>query len=382
MNGIEMDKAGAMTTVQRPVIIRERQPGMAVTRIVFPTHQELHLSLLPISGEEPLAMVSRLVGQLRAKGAVVVRHEIFGSLAIYAETMSALRDEVEVLDWPVTWVEGKTTATRTICGMHIYAVIGKRVETIYRKAQPVARIFSDGSFKHCVFGGIVSSNQKASRPAQYHDVFERLVDILSESGMNMTNVVRTWFFLDDILGWYGEFNQVRNEFYHRHNVYDGLVPASTGIGGRNPTGSALVIGAWAVQPENELATVREVVSPLQCSATDYGSSFSRAVLMDGGGLQRLLISGTASIKPGGQSAHDGDLDKQIEMSMEVTGAILKSCGFNFNDVTRATGYFKARHNAASFKWSIGQRQQFVITEADICRPELLFEIELDAVFVS
>jgi enamine deaminase RidA (YjgF/YER057c/UK114 family) len=209
-----------------------------------------------------------------------------------------------------------------------------------------------------------------------------LSDILSEAGMDMTNVVRTWFFLDDIQGWYGDFNEVRNDFFKRKKIFDGLVPASTGIGGRNPAGSALVAGAWAVQPQNESATVREAASPLQCPAMNYGSAFSRAVLMEGGGLRRLLISGTASIEPGGQSVNCGDLRKQIEISQEVIQAILNSSGFDFNDVARATGYFKDYPVVPFFDWSDGRCRQTLNVQADICRPELLFEIELDAICVG
>jgi enamine deaminase RidA (YjgF/YER057c/UK114 family) len=144
----------------------------------------------------------------------------------------------------------------------------------------------------------------------------------------------------------------------------------------------LVAGAWAIQTQNESAIVREAASPLQCPAMNYGSAFSRAILMEGKGLRRLLISGTASIELGGQSINCGDLQKQIKMSLEVIQAILKSRGFDFSDVTRATGYFKDCLDASSSDWSDGRCRQTLIVQADICRPELLFEIEVDAILAS
>jgi enamine deaminase RidA (YjgF/YER057c/UK114 family) len=378
MNEIDVNRAEAPMLVQKPAIDRETRPGMDVTRVSFPTHQELHLSLRPIPGERPLAMVSRLAGWLKDCDATVVRHEVFGSLTVYAETMRALRRDVDEFAWPVTWVEGKTTSKLAIAGMHVFAVAGTRVETLYQEGRTVGRIFSDGCFKHCFLGGISSLKPNPSKSNECREVLERLADILSTAGMDMTHVVRTWFFLEDILGWYGDFNRVRNEFFHRKKVFHGLVPASTGIGGRNPAGSALLAGLWAVQPVNELATVREVGSPLQGSAMKYGSAFSRAVLMEGGGWRRLLVSGTASIEPGGRSVHGGDLTRQIRTSREVTQALLESCGFDSDDVTRATGYLKDRQDALSAGWCGGQSRQCVIVPADICRPELLFEIELDA----
>ena len=171
---------------------------------------------------------------------------------------------------------------------------------------------------------------------------------------------------------------MRNEFFHRKKVFQGLVPASTGIGGRNPDGAALVAGLWAAQPVNESARVREVGSPLQGSALKYGSAFSRAVLMEGAGWRRLLVSGTASIDPGGRSVHGGDLARQIGTSMKVTEALLESCGFDSDDITRATGYLKDRQDVSSAGGCGGQSRQLMFVQADICRPELLFEIELDA----
>ncbi|MGD0614223.1 MAG: RidA family protein, partial [Verrucomicrobiota bacterium] len=369
--------------VQRPAIVQETRPGMDVTRILFQAHQELHLSLRPIPGEKPLGMASRLASVLKAHDARVVRHEVFGSRAVYAETMQALQREIGEFDWPVTWVGGEIHSETGIYGMHVFAVAGTPRETVWQDGQPVGRIFSDGCFKHCILGGITSSKPNALKSDQCRELLERLAAILGEAGMDMTNVVRTWFFLDDIFGWYGDFNRARNEFFSRTKVFSGLVPASTGIGGQNPLGSALVAGVWAVRAETESATVREVVSPLQCPATNYGSAFSRAILMEAEGWGRLLVSGTASIGPGGETVHGGDLMKQIETSMAVTQAILKSCGFDYADVTRAIAYFKNAQEdstlASGKEWLEEKCPHTIVAQADICRPDLLFEIELDAI---
>jgi enamine deaminase RidA (YjgF/YER057c/UK114 family) len=128
-----------------------------------------------------------------------------------------------------------------------------------------------------------------------------------------------------------------------------------------------------------------VPSPQQCSSLEYGSAFNRAVLIDMSAGRRLLVSGTASIEPNGRSAHVGDLHKQIALTMEVAHAILASRGFNFSDVTRATAYFKNIQDAPAFDaWRREQKVKpfpLVTAESTICRDELLFEIELDALVV-
>jgi len=297
--------------------------------------------------------------------------------------LRALRHELGSVDWPVTWVEGSGSGDGGISGMHIFAVAGIRVNTILQAGKVVGRVFSDGLARHCLLGNLVSSNPSDSKSAQGLGMFDRLEQALLETGMDLTNVARTWLFLDDILSWYGEFNVVRTAFFREKRLLNGLLPASTGIGGRNPAGAAIVGGAWAVQTTDESIVVRAVPSPRQRSSLEYGSAFSRAVLIDTPAGRRLFVSGTASIKSDGASAHVGDLHKQIALTMEVVQAIMESCGFKFSDVIRATAYFRNVHNVSSLDaWF--QRQKispfsFVAVESTICRDELLFELELDAV---
>ena len=198
-----------------------------------------------------------------------------------------------------------------------------------------------------------------------------------------SDVIRTWFYNDDILSWYGEFNRVRSAHYSDIDFRIGALPASTAVLGRNPEGAALTVAGWAVRPLRGRPVAREVISPLQCPAHAYGSSFSRAVELESGGARRLFISGTASILPDGRTAWIGDPKRQIDLSMEVIEAILKSRGMSFADVTRASAYFK--QSAFHFwfqEWMThGNLDSKVVVpmHCDICRDDLLFELELDAV---
>jgi enamine deaminase RidA (YjgF/YER057c/UK114 family) len=98
--------------------------------------------------------------------------------------------------------------------------------------------------------------------------------------------------------------------------------------------------------------------------------------------RRLLISGTASIAPGGHTLWQGDLRQQIRHTMEVVEVILASRGFGFLDITRATAYFKNRADMPDFPaWCAARDLRslpVVITQCGICREELLFELEADA----
>ena len=123
-------------------------------------------------------------------------------------------------------------------------------------------------------------------------------------------------------------------------------------------------------------------SPLQCPAPAYGSCFSRAVEIVTPGWRRIFISGTASIAPKGESVCAGDMDGQIDLTMQVVRAILVSREMDYADVTRATAYLRNPADAPIFnRWchKLGLvNWPLVTTQAVVCRDELLFEIELDA----
>jgi enamine deaminase RidA (YjgF/YER057c/UK114 family) len=102
--------------------------------------------------------------------------------------------------------------------------------------------------------------------------------------------------------------------------------------------------------------------------------------------RRLLVSGTASIAPGGQTAHVGDPRRQIELTMEVVEAILRAREMTLADTTRATVYFKSAADLPLFAAWCARHSCDTLPAVhaccDICRDDLLFEIELDALKVT
>jgi enamine deaminase RidA (YjgF/YER057c/UK114 family) len=198
--------------------------------------------------------------------------------------------------------------------------------------------------------------------------------------MHFRHVVRTWFYNQDILDWYAEFNQARTAFFQQHGIT--RMPASTGIGASNAGGAALVAQAIAVQPKTRAVRVRRVDSPLQSEACTYGSAFSRAMEVADRTGRLLYISGTASILPNGETVHTGNVAGQIEKTMEVVGAILTQNGMSFFDATRAIAYFRHQEHIPLWEQYCRIRQlpplPIILAQCDICRDNLLFEIELDA----
>lgn len=356
---------------------------MAFVALEHPPIRELHLSLLAKSGDSIGELMDRLANVLEENQAAVVRQFVFGSITAHAGTVDAMRRCLGDVNWPVTWVEGDSCTGAPIAGMQIHAIGGAPVQTLTCEGRVIGRTFDDGEAKHCLLGDIGPVHAKTAAPDQARETFDNLEAALGLAGMTVKDVRRTWLFLDDILSWYGPFNTARNAFFARNELRTGDFPASTGVGGRNPRGTALALSAWAVSPHNRATRVQMVTSPMQCPAIAYGSAFSRAVEIVSSHYSHLLVSGTASIEPDGRTAHVGDIRGQIELTMQVVGAILQSHGRNFADVTRATAYFKSASDFPQFAaWchqhGLGELP-VVAACCDICRPELLFEIELDAI---
>jgi len=248
-------------------------------------------------------------------------------------------------------------------------------------ARVIGTLHESADATYCFFEELAPADLTASREEQTLSIFETIERVLHAEGMEFGHLVRTWFYLDKILDWYDGFNAARTPFLKARGAFDGLVPASTGIGIANRFGAAVVAGALAIKPKG--ATVQEVASPLQCSALAYKSSFSRAVEVARAGRRELYISGTASIEPGGKTAHLGDTKAQIDLTMDVVAAILQSRQMDWSHTTRAIAYIKDPGDAplfANYLRAHGlEKMPLTWMHSDVCRDDLLFELELDAV---
>ncbi|HRR34617.1 MAG TPA: hypothetical protein P5026_10990 [Kiritimatiellia bacterium] len=265
-----------------------------------------------------------------------------------------------------------------------FVVGGTEPRLIRRHGCTVGVVYRDNFAEYCLLTGVLPPDPAASREAQTTAVFEGIEDALADAGMTFANVARTWLYMDNILDWYDPFNRARDAFFRSRAVYDGLVPASTGIGSANLCGSAITACAIAVKPHVPGAvTVEALPSPLQCAALEYGSSFSRAVEIGTPEYRTLLVSGTASIEPGGATAWVGDVPRQIQLTMDVVEAILASRGMSWRDATRAVMYLKKASYMPEWQaWLRAHRLEdlpLITVEADVCRDDLLVELEVDAV---
>lgn len=284
--------------------------------------------------------------------------------------------------WPMMWLQGDVCPGTHVAGAQAFFLEGTEVRRIALGGRVVGSCWSDEDADYCLLAGLLPAELSADRSGQTHSSFEQIEAALREVGMDFSHVVRTWFYLDELLDWYDEFNVVRTAFFETRGVFDRLIPASTGIGAGNPTGAALTSGALAIRPRHDRVRIREVGSPLQNPATEYRSSFSRAVEIGFPNRRVLTISGTASIDPDGKTVHQDDVVKQIHLTLDVVEGILKSRGMVWRDTTRAVAYFNDIHDLPTFDAICTERGISALplapAHATVCRADLLFELELDA----
>lgn len=344
---------------------------------------EVFATVLPESGEDVHSVVKRTRRFLQELEAVPVRMHVFGAADSHPAFIDAIKSDIGEVVWPLTYVEGNDCSGGPLAGIQLHAVAGITVETIEHGGEPIGRVFEDEYARYCYLGDLRSDDTSLSRTEQGRESFVRMEDGLTLADMDLKDLVRTWLFIDDILDWYDDFNRMRDEFFEENGMFDRFLPSSTGIGGANPQGAAVAACAVALKPLKDGVSVQEVLSPLQCPAHDYGSAFSRAAEIATPDYQCVLVSGTASIEPEGTTVHVGDTNAQIDLTLRVVDEILKSRGLEFSDTTRANAYFKHQNDASSFgdfcaKFGIPETR-VVVSHDDVCRDDLLFEIELDTI---
>lgn len=346
------------------------------------TEHFLQLQVAP--GGDPAELFSRLDRMLRDLGSpVVVRVSILGEINTQDTEHLQQRYCYDCAHCALHARSARADGGCPVAGVFVQAVSGAQVRPLWLGAALVGHSVTDAHARYAILDGLLPE-RNLTPIDQAAQLFQRMEDALAQVDMTFADhVARTWFYLDDILDWYGDFNQARDQFFRARGVFDKRVPASTGIGGANRAGAAIRGDLLAVQPLHPDVVVQPVPSPLQCPALEYGSSFARAMEILTPDLQRLTVSGTASIAPEGHTLHVGDVDAQIDLSMRVVHAILEARGLSWEHSVRAVGYTKNRADFDRYRaWADRNglaELPVALVQNDVCRDDLLFELELDAV---
>ena len=251
----------------------------------------------------------------------------------------------------------------------------------YRRAGPL--LFGVIEFDENFFAGAESPLQAATEEA-----YRRIFRLIEREGL--PHLWRVWNYLADInresdgLERYRQFNIGRQDaFLEFSRGATGNVPAACAIGlAGGPLSIAFMAGNQPAVP---------VENPRQVSAYNYPASygprsptFSRAALVYLPGQEILFISGTASIV-GHQTVHPGDVAGQCAESLANVAAVLAEASAASRGVAYRLENLSYRvyvRHADDFavvrdmlQARLGAATEIVYLQADICRSDLLIEIE-------
>lgn len=256
------------------------------------------------------------------------------------------------------------------------------------------RLISKDGCTELMTGGIVPRFDGGSTFEQSKDIFDGIGKMLSGNGFKPSDIYRQWNYipgitvLNDGSQNYQEFNDARSIFYGNDN-WTGGYPAATGIG---TSAGGVVVEICAIKGE-QCANL-PIDNPLQIAAHSYSQKvldgkvieqlnerttpkFERARLLG----NTIHISGTAAIK-GERSNFGTDAVEQAAETMEIMDRLtsrenvpVENSGSEY-DLLRV--YVKRESDIPAvckymqFHYPAVQKHYLI---ADVCRPELLIEIE-------
>jgi len=236
--------------------------------------------------------------------------------------------------------------------------------------------------------------------------FRRMQALLSQAGVHFEQVIRTWLYLGDIVGpegetqRYKEMNRARSDFYQSFRFARDIVlpgfrgevyPASTGIGA---DGRDILMSCIAFATERSDIRAVPLENPRQVSAFQYSAKygikspkFCRAMALSCGPYATILISGTASIT-GSETQHIGDPEAQTHETLDNIQALISEenlarhgmpgLGTTLEGLALVRVYIKRPEDYPVVRRACERRLgelPTIYAIADVCRPELLVEIE-------
>ncbi len=348
------------------------------------------------SAENAADLYGRIAEFLADVGADIVQERCYAAPEAHGEIAAARGEAFERRKIDGEGVlcfvgEAPCGGAAAIAGVQLWAARGEdgapRVARFVADGRPAGRTFRNACLCYTALPCVGPRRELGAERARGEhalSMFNEAGRLLECAGLAYRDVIRTWIYVPELLAWYDELNAARRRVFRESGLIDGggtsWLPASTGIQGRGPAGRACTMGLLAASRVNGASVrVEMVASPGQCEAFDYGSAFSRAVEVRDERYSQMYISGTASIDAGGSSVHAGDVERQTAHTLGVIRELLAARGHTLADVAHLTAFLKGPEHLEGFRRAAAREgidcRLAVETVADVCRRELLVEIE-------
>jgi enamine deaminase RidA (YjgF/YER057c/UK114 family) len=276
------------------------------------------------------------------------------------------------------------TSLKCILELHLDTNQGEEV-TVPRKI-PGSSCFDFDGVRHVQLMSIapqVAPGNGTSFEALTYDMFEQANHALGEYGLSFSDVARTWVHVSDIDNNYAAMNRARNRFFRERGLK--WSPASTCVQAV-PVGvaSPVALDVYALAASGGTPFTLDVLhSSAMGEASSYGVAFSRAIRIRQRDVERLFVSGTASIDARGHVVSVGDVRGQLDRMFRNLTSLLGKANFDCSNIRSATTYLKhadylADYVRAASTHGLAPTIPCGIVVANICRPEWLCEVEVFA----
>jgi enamine deaminase RidA (YjgF/YER057c/UK114 family) len=218
--------------------------------------------------------------------------------------------------------------------------------------------------------------------SQTQAIFDSLNSLIEQNGMSLLdNGIRTWVYVRDLDNHYKDMVRARREYFAAHGLTDNTrYLASTGILGMTYSPERIVsVDSLSVGGLAAGQVVRmEALSHLRPTIL-YGVTFERGLRVRFGDRSHLYISGTASINSEGEVLHEGDAELQTRRAVENVRALLEAQSATFDNLAYVIAYVRNVHDSQQVRKvldaALGGKVPLVLTEAAVCRPTWLMELE-------
>lgn len=275
----------------------------------------------------------------------------------------------------------------------------------YKEFEDVQYLVIDSDDRRSVLIGGVRSDLSNSIRKQSDDIFRKIETILSDEHLHIEDIVRQWNYigritaLEDNVQNYQAFNDARSIFYNKADWSKHGYPAATGIG---MDCAGVIVELIATQQKSKAVQIKPIDNPMQIAAHKYSQEvligknderlcnkstpkFERAKAVSCEHGYTCFVSGTAAIR-GEDSLTGKSCACQTNMTIEnidllISGDNLEKYGIHINEAApmdfarvyvKNANEYKETQECVNNKW---KKVKALYVKADVCRDELLVEIE-------
>ncbi|AEY64863.1 endoribonuclease L-PSP [Clostridium sp. BNL1100] len=333
--------------------------------------------------------------EILTKYNITVFHErFFGTSKFYHDVQKIRAEELKLntQDKCFSYIEGSPYWGEGISGINVHGIIlcDEEIKDVEFNGIVCGKLYKTDAVDYMLVH-TVHGNKESDYYGQTYEMFQSMIQVLNKYDFQLKNVIRTWIYLDKILLLYDEFNKARTKVFLENGLWSDSVavdkteeiymPASTGISCGNPHGLTVISDVLAIRTKNyEKFKFTSESGKAQKSAMRYGSAFSRAILLDDktSKSKYVYLSGTASIDDLGNTVYLDDIGLQIDKTYSVIDALLDISSMKLNNMTEGTVFLKKAEYIDAFIEYCKRRNielPALITVADVCRDNLLFEMD-------